>query len=199
MIVHIRLASTADAPQIQVIYAPIVRDTYISFEQVIPDADEVAGRISKTLTQYPYLVCEVDGQIAGYCYGSSFRSRAAYQWTTEVTVYVHPDFQRRGIARGLYTSLFAILREQGYCNAVGVITVPNDGSVGLHESMGFEKIGVFHNIGYKLNTWQDTGWWQLELRPMPENPTPPISIAEFATYDQFEELLMSGTSLIRKR
>ena len=143
MTIQIRLATSDDAPQIQAIYAPIVRDTFISFEKVVPTVDEIAGRITKTLQQYPYLVCDIDGQIAGYAYASSFRSREAYQWTAEVTAYIHPDFHRRGIGHGLYTSLFAILREQGYFNAVSVIALPNPASVGLHEAMGFQKIGVF--------------------------------------------------------
>lgn len=197
MTTQIRLATPNDAAQIQAIYAPIVQDTFISFEQVIPNPQEIASRIEKTLQQYPYLVCDIDGQIAGYAYGSAFRTRAAYQWTTEVTVYTHPDFHRRGIGRGIYTSLFTVLREQGYCNAVSVIALPNNASVGLHESMGFEKIGVFKNMGYKLDDWWDTGWWQLELRPMPANPTPPTSIQSAKDSPEFTQWLSHGYEFIR--
>jgi len=197
MTIQIRLASTTDASQILDIYAPIVQHTPTSFEQIVPEVDDIAGRITKTLQQYPWLVCEIDGQIAGYAYGSAFRSRAAYQWTTEVTSYVHPDYHRRGIGRGLYASLFAILREQGYCNAVSVITVPNDASVGLHEAMGFEPIGMFRNMGYKLARWHDTGWWQLALRPMPDQPQPPIPLGDFTLQPNFPGLLIAGQSLIR--
>jgi len=193
----IRLAQSTDAQQIQAIYAPIVRDTFISFEEVIPDVAEIERRITNTLKQYPYLVCDIDGQIAGYCYASAFRTRQAYQWTTETTVYVHPDFHRRGIARGLYTALLNVLRGQGYLNVVGVIALPNDASVRLHEMFGFEKIGVFKNMGYKLADWRDTGWWQLELNPMPPNPTPPIPITEYSQTANFKMYLEQTLPNIR--
>ena len=194
---QIRLVRPSDAQQIRDIYAPIVRETPISFEYDVPEIDEIASRINKTLQQYPWLVCEIEGQIAGYAYASSFRTRTAYQWTNEVTAYIHPDYHRRGIGRALYTSLFAILQAQGYFNTVSVIALPNDASVGLHESMGFQKIGVFINMGYKLERWHDTGWWQLELCPMPINPQPPIAITELAQQENFPDLLKTGQSLIR--
>lgn len=197
MTIQIRLASSADAPQIREIYAPIVRDTPTSFEYLVPEIEDIAGRITNTRQQYPWLVCDIGGQIAGYAYGSSFRSRTAYQWTTEVTAYIHPQFHRRGIGRGLYTSLFAILREQGYFNAVSVITLPNDASVGLHATMGFIKIGVFENMGYKHERWHHTGWWQLELCPMPTDPQPPIPITKLAKQESFSNIINSGLPLIR--
>ena len=197
MTIQIRLASMADASQIRDIYAPIVRETPTSFEYDVPTVSDIEERITKALHQYPWLVCDINGQIAGYTYGSSFRPRTAYQWTTEVTAYIHSEFHRRGIGRGLYTSLFTILREQGYVNAVSVITVPNDASIGLHESMGFEKIGVFMNMGYKFEGWHSTGWWQLELCPMPSNPQPPTSITELSKQPHFGDLLQSGCNLIR--
>ena len=192
----IRLAAPADAADIHPVYAPIVSETHISFELSVPGVEEIAARISKTLRQYPWLICAIDGRLAGYTYASAFRSRFAYQWTTETTVYVHPDFQRRGVSRALYHSLFAVLRAQGYCNAVGVIALPNEGSIRAHEAAGFRKIGVFENVGFKAETWRDTGWWQLELRPMPDAPQTPRPIAELAQEAQFAELLQSGLSLI---
>lgn len=197
MHIIIRLASAADAPQICEIYRPIVRDTAISFEETAPDADEIAARIAQTLEQYPWLVCEINRQIAGYAYGSPFRSRAAYQWTVETTVYVHSDYQRRGVSRALYTSLIAILRRQGYCNAVGVIALPNDGSVRAHEMLGFRKIAVFENMGYKRNEWRATGWWQLELRPMPPKPQAPRPVMSLARQAGFGELLRVGLPFVK--
>ena len=197
MSLTIRLASSADAPQICGIYSPIVRDTAISFEQAVPDAKAIAARISETLQQYPWLVCEINRQIAGYAYAGSFRPRSAYQWTTETTVYVHPNYQRRGIARALYTSLIAVLRRQGYCNAIGVIALPNDGSVGAHEAVGFRKVGVLENMGYKLKGWRDTGWWQLELRPMPPEPQAPRPVMTLARRADFEALLQAGLPFIK--
>ena len=195
----IRLAAPVDAAAIQQVYAPIVRETHISFELSVPDVADIAARISQTLAQYPWLVCEIDARLAGYAYASAFRARQAYQWTTETTVYVHPDFQRRGVSRALYHSLVAILRAQGYCNAVGVIALPNEGSIRAHEAAGFRKIGVFENVGFKAGHWRHTGWWQLELRPMPESPPPPRPIGELAQAPCFPELLQSGIHLLANR
>lgn len=193
----IRLAAESDAEAIHRIYSPIIRDTHISFETTAVSVAEMAARIINTLTQYPWLACEIDKRLAGYAYASAFRARPAYQWTTETTVYVAPDFQRRGIARALYGSLKAILCEQGYCNAVGVIALPNDASIRAHEAIGFRKIGVFENVGHKAGAWRDTGWWQLELRPMPDSPKPPRPISSLMQEKRFNDLLATGLSFIK--
>ncbi|MDE2951307.1 MAG: GNAT family N-acetyltransferase [Chloroflexota bacterium] len=197
MSVKIRLASKKDAPQILEIYSPIVRLTHISFEHDVPDASEIAERIAKTLRQYPWLVCEIDARIAGYAYASAFRSRRAYQWTTETTVYVHEGYQRRGVSRALYASLLAILRAQGYRSAVGVIALPNAASIKAHEALGFQEIGVFRNVGFKAGAWRDTGWWQLDLSPTLERPPAPQSISDLVEQDGFDELLQTGLPGIR--
>ena len=193
----IRLAKRSDAAAIQKIYSPIVRDTHASFELSAPDVAEIEARICRALAQYPWLVCEIDGQLAGYAYASAFRSRTAYQWTTETTVYVHPDFQRRGLSQALYHSLIAILRAQGYCNAVGVIALPNAGSIRAHEAVGFRQIGVFENVGFKAGGWHHTGWWQLELRPMPKSPQPPRAIGDLSKDAGFVDLLATGLPYMR--
>ncbi|MCY3834252.1 MAG: GNAT family N-acetyltransferase [Chloroflexi bacterium] len=194
----IRLASAADAGAIHLIYGPIVRDTHISFEQTVPSVGLIAMRIESTLAQYPWLVCELDGQLAGYAYASAFRRRAAYQWTAETTVYIHPDFQRRRVSSALYHSLLALLREQGYCQAVGVIALPNEGSVRAHEALGFRRVGVFQGIGYKAGAWRDTGWWQLELRPPPADPQPPRPIIQLAVEEHFDALLQTGLGSLKR-
>lgn len=197
MRVRIRLAARADAADILEIYAPIVRDTHISFETLAPSEVEIADRISRTLRQYPWLVCEIDAKLAGYAYASPFRSRAAYQWTAETTVYVHPNYQGRGVARALYRSLIAILRNQGYRNAIGVIALPNAASVRAHEAIGFRKIGVIGSAGYKDGDWHDTGWWQLELQPLGPAPLAPRTIQHAAAELGFDQLLETGLSSIK--
>ena len=159
----IRLARSEDAGQIQAIYAPVVRDTAISFEVEIPDASEMRQRILSTLETHPWLVCEVDGRVLGYVYAGRHRARAAYQWATEVTVYIHADARRLGVGRALYSSLFQLLTLQGFRNLHAGITLPNEGSVGIHESMGFQLVGVYKEVGYKFGGWHDVGWWQLSL------------------------------------
>src|SRR5205823_4346286 len=91
-----------------------------------------------------------------------------------VSAYVRQDRHRRGVGRALYTRLFEILRRQGFVNAFAGITLPNPGSVGLHEAMGFEFIGVYRGIGYKGGAWHDVGWYQLALQRRPDNPAPPV-------------------------
>ncbi len=193
----IRLARESDAAAIREIYAPIVRETHISFEQNVPSAEEIAGRIRSALRQHPWLVCELAGRLAGYAYASAFRSRAAYQWTTETTVYVHRDYQRRGIARALYSSLIAILRTQGYVTAVGVIALPNQASVLAHEAIGFEKIGIFQRVGFKAGEWRDTGWWQLDLNAPSKTPASPQPVTKLASEPSFPSLLSVGLKHIR--
>lgn len=194
----IRLAKQTDATAIREIYAPIVRDTHISFEQIVPATAEIAARIQDTLAQYPWLVCELHGRLVGYAYASAFRSRAAYQWTTETTVYVHSNFLRKGVARALYTSLLALLRAQGYVTAVGVIALPNPASIRAHEAIGFYKIGVFRNVGHKAGEWRDTGWWQLDLRTAPTAPESPLPLPALAQEAEFPSLLAAGLPHIRR-
>ncbi len=159
----IRLADPADAGQIGAIYAPVVLNTHISFEEHVPSAEEMAQRISACLRRYPWLVA-VDGEtIAGYAYGSTHRSRPGYRWSVESSVYIHERARRGGVARALYQRLFQMLTAQGFHAVYAGIALPNDASIALHRSMGFANIGVFREVGYKLGKWVDTSWWQLRL------------------------------------
>jgi phosphinothricin acetyltransferase len=173
----VRLALPADAAAVAAIYRPIVEATTISFETEAPDEGEMRRRIIETLAAYPWLVCERDGQLAGYAYATAHRVRGAYRWSVDTSVYVHPDFQRRGIGQGLYRSLFAILTAQGFFNAFAGISLPNAASVALHERAGFKPIGVYRNVGYKLGAWRDVGWWQLTLNEPDRQPEPPLGPA----------------------
>lgn len=170
-----------DAPACAEIYAPYVRDTVISLEELPPDADEIEGRMQRINERYPWLIAEVDGELAGYAYGSAHHERAAYRWSADVTVYLSPAHHRRGIGRSLYTALFELLVRQGVYVACAGVTLPNPASVGLHESMGFTPVGVYHNVSWKFGAWRDVGWWELQLRePSPEGPAelgPPARLA----------------------
>ena len=194
---EIRLATEADAEAMLEIYAPVVRETAISFELEPPSVDEFRSRIRTTLERAPWLVCEIDGNVSGYAYAGPLRTRAAYQWSVEVTVYVHGDYRRRGVGSAVYTSLFDCLRLQGYMNAHGGIALPNPGSVGLHESLGFFHTGTYRNVGYKLGAWHDVGWWQLELQSPDIDPSPPILLPEIVNTDEFCERLSNGVSKLR--
>lgn len=168
---RMRLAAPTDAAGVLSIYAPVVRDTAISFEYEEPSLEEMARRIvGVDASGYPWIVQERGGEIAGYAYASSFRTRRAYDWTTEVSVYVHPDHQRRGVGRALYAKLFEILTVQGYRSAYGVATAPNAGSEGLHEAMGFELVGRFPRVGFKFGRWHDVICWHLALGARDDGP-----------------------------
>jgi phosphinothricin acetyltransferase len=159
-----------DAAACLEIYAPFVRDTAVSFEEVVPSLAEFADRIRSTSSAYPWLVFDMAGSVAGYAYGSSHRSRAAYRWAADVSVYVSPAYRGKGIGRRLYAELFERLKRQGYYIACAGITLPNDASVGLHRAMGFQPVGVYRRIGWKAGAWHDVSWWQLELLPRTGSP-----------------------------
>jgi phosphinothricin acetyltransferase len=162
----IRHAIPADAAACAEIYLPSVAEGVASLEEVPPGAGDMARRIEAIQHTHPWLVDERDDELAGYAYASRHHERSAYRWATDVTVYVAERHRRRGIGRGLYERLFELVREQGFTVACAGITLPNDASVGLHESLGFEPVGVYRKVAWKLGEWRDVGWWQLELLPM---------------------------------
>jgi L-amino acid N-acyltransferase YncA len=194
---RIRFAVDADADAIAAIYRPVVELTAISFETDAPGRAEMARRIAETMPAYPWLVCEIEGAVAGYAYATRHRVRGAYRWSVDTSVYIADTHRRRGVGTGLYASLFAILNAQGYVNAYAGIALPNPGSVGLHESVGFEPIGVYRHVGYKLGRWHDVGWWQLALREHEHAPAEPRSVVTLTAQPGWEELLSRGQSIIR--
>lgn len=199
---QIRAVTLQDAAAIQAIYAPYVTDTIISFEMTPPSIEEMAARIDKTLGKFPWLVYEIEGVngrgpvIAGYVYASSHSERAAYQWSVNVSVYVDPRFQRRSIGRGLYTALFELLRAQGFVNAYAGISLPNAGSVGIHEALGFEFVGVYRQVGYKFGGWHDVGYWGLRLAEPSAAPSAPRPISELVGSSVWHAAIQRGLALI---
>jgi phosphinothricin acetyltransferase len=174
----IRMASLSDAAAVAAIYEPYVSKTVISFELEPPTPQELSRRIASTLRHAPWLVVEKDGEVLGYAYAARHRERAAYQWSVDSSVYVREDQRRRGLGGALYTSLFALLRIQGFCRVHAGVTLPNAASVALHESFGFRPVGVYRAVGFKHGAWHDVGWWQLALRDEVDMPTPPLAIGE---------------------
>jgi len=156
----IRAATTADAAAIQAIYAPVVEHTAISFEETPPSVAEMAARIEAVMKDYPYLVAELDGQVAGYAYASQHRTRAAYRTSVDVSVYIAEGARRSGVGRALYGKLLPELSGRGFHAAFAGIALPNEGSIALHESMGFTPLGIYREVGRKLGKWHDVGWWQ---------------------------------------
>ncbi len=171
---RLRIAEPADAADFAAIYAPIVRDTAISFETDPPTAEVMEGRVRKLLQTHPWLAAERDGRVIGYCHAGPHRERAAYRWSVDVTPYVHADARGQGVGRALYLALIAILRLQGFRSAFAGIALPNPGSVGLHEALGFELLGVYRDVGFKHGRWRDVGWWRLSLSDGEGPPGEPV-------------------------
>lgn len=199
MAAQIRLAHPLDAEAIAAIYRPFVKTTAISFETVPPGREEMGRRIAETLVSYPWLVCELGGQVVGYAYATQHRVRAAYQWSVDTSVYVDEKHWRSGVGRGLYASLFSILAAQGFFNAFAGIALPNPASVALHESVGFEAIGVYRRVGYKFGAWHDVGWWQLLLKAQEASPAEPLDLATLRSQPGWESLVAKGQSVMRGR
>ena len=174
----LRFASGDDAAAIAAIYAPYVEGSAVSFETVAPDAEAMCARIEAGGSLYPWLVAEEGADLLGYAYASAFRPRPAYRYAVETSVYLAPAAQGRGIGRHLYAVLIRILEAQGFVQAIGAITLPNDPSVRLHEAVGFVKAGVYAQVGYKMGEWRDVGLWQRALAPATNPPREPIPFVE---------------------
>ena len=165
--VAIRRATIADAAACLAIYRPFVESTAVSFEATVPSVQEFAARIEQSLSAWTWLIAEKDAHCIGYAYGHSHRERAAYRWSVEVTIYVDSSYQRQGVGRLLYQRLFIDLMSLGYCNAFAGVTQPNEASMALHRSVGFEYIGTFRSVGRKFDRWHDVAWFQRKLRETP--------------------------------
>lgn len=185
----IRLALPSDGPALADIYRPAVTHSATSFELEPPDGATMTQRVAHIMERTPWLVFERDDVVLGYAYAGLHRERAAYQWSVEVSAYVHPDAHRLGVARALYNSLFAALVVQGFRNAYAGITLPNVASVGFHTAMGFAPIGVYKGIGYKNGSWHDVVWLERALAPRDLSPAPPRSLRECVTDPAFDAAL----------
>lgn len=170
----VRRATEDDAVACQAIYAPYVRDTVISLETDPPSVPEISDRMARSLETHDWLVLEDDDGIHGYAYGSAYRSRAAYRWSCEVSVYVEIGRRRTGAGRTLYRALFPRLVDRGYLTALAGMTLPNAGSEGLHRSLGFEDVGTWSRIGWKFGAWHDVLWMQ---RRLAEGSVPPAELS----------------------
>ena len=171
----VRAATPQDAEQLLEIYTPFVISedcsvSNVSFELTAPSLAEFRQRIVDISSKYPYLVGEKDGQILGYVYCHPYRERLAYQWSVEVTIYLAPAGQGKGLGRLLYETMEKLLCLQGVTMAYSCITVGNDHSIKMHEAVGYRLIGTFTNSGYKNGQWLDTVWLEKQLKPCPKQP-----------------------------
>jgi L-amino acid N-acyltransferase YncA len=167
-VTSIREATAEDARALQEIYAVFVLGSAISFEEEPPTMEAMASRIRKS---HLWLVCHDQEDILGYAYASPFHVRAAYRWSTEVSIYLREDARSRGLGGALLDQLLKRLARRGFVNAFAGTTMPNPASVKLFESRGFKKVALWSEVGFKLGTWHDVAWWQLRLRE-PTVPPP---------------------------
>ncbi len=194
----IRLAERRDISGILEIYSPFIRETSVTFEEEIPDEMSFWERMQAIMAELPFLVCEIDGKIAGYAYASGYRSRASYRWSKEVSVYIHPNFQRKRVGYALYTSLNEMVKFQGVANLLAIITMPNESSVAFHEHFGYKKCAEFAKIGYKMSQWQNVGWFELFLQNENEPPVERIlPLDEITDLPIFKEALKNGLDKLK--
>ncbi len=180
MTYNFRTATPEDAAALLEIYGPYVRDTAITFEYEIPSEEEFARRIRTTLERYPYIVAEREGTILGYSYAGPFRTRKAYSWAAEVTVYVGQQFRGEGIGSSLYEKLIETLKAMNITNVEACITCTDkedetltNASPRFHEAVGFQKVGRFYNCGYKFGRWYDMVYMEKIINKH-EVPMPPV-------------------------
>jgi phosphinothricin acetyltransferase len=169
----VRDASVADAAACAAVYRPYVTDTAITFETAPPGPAEMADRIAAALATHAWVVLEDAGHVCGYAYGGPFKSRPAYRWSCEVSVYLERGRTRTGAGRRLYTELFERLSRRGYRTVVAGMTLPNAASEGLHRALGFAPVGTFREIGHKLGAWHDVAWTQRALAATGDPPPEP--------------------------
>lgn len=193
----IRIATKDDAAGMLEIYIPFILNSGVTQETEVPSVEEFQKRINSNLAERPWLVCEIDNEIAGYAYAGKHRDRKGYQWCTEPSVYISEEYYGFGIANALYSALFDILRIQGYVNAYAVITLPNERSIAFHKRFGFDHLTVYKKIGYKLGQWHDVGWMQYQIEPHKLGPADPIKLPQIDRA-LIDAILARASALIKK-
>ncbi|MCI8552253.1 MAG: N-acetyltransferase [Lawsonibacter sp.] len=178
----LRFAAPEDVSALLSIYERYI-STPITFEYTLPSLEEFARRVASVQTFYPYLVAEENGELLGYAYAHRIAERAAYRWGAELSIYLRPDAVRRGLGKQLYQSLIALLRLQGVRTVYGLVASPNPASEGLHRSLGFHRMGVQRNAGYKNGRWVDLIWFEQSIAPYVHQPGPVLPVGQLAPKD----------------
>jgi len=195
----IRIVAPSDARSVIEIYGPYCEESPVSFEIRPPTVDEMESRIAEIGQHYPWLLSQSGPEISGFAYAGPHREGAAYRWAVDVAVYVVPDCRGRRVGTALYTSLFEILKIQGFYKAYAGITIPNPASLALHKSFGFELVGVYRNVGFKAGAWHDVSWWEMTLQPAGHRPSEPISISDVLHREKYFEAIDRGQKILAER
>lgn len=183
--VIVRVAALDDAPAIATIYRHYVETSAATFEYVAPDDDEIRRRMAAVLERYPYFVAVREGIVIGFTYAAPLRTRPAYDWSCETTIYVAPGRRTTGVGRALYEALEDALRRMGILSAYACVACPNpgdehltDASSRFHERMGYAKVGEFADCGNKFGRWYDIAWMKKDLGPHEPDPRPVTPFCE---------------------
>tara|TARA_Y100000996_G_C22375281_1_gene582785 strand:+ start:321 stop:800 length:480 start_codon:yes stop_codon:yes gene_type:complete len=158
----VREAKASDAKEIASIYNYYVLNSTITFEEIKVDDKIILERINTNL-KYKWWVFEQDGIIFGYAYSKKWKSRSAYRYTVESSIYIIPEHQQKGIGTTLYIQLIEALKKEGFRSVLAGISLPNDKSISFHEKFGFKKVGQLESVGFKFKRWIDVGYWELKI------------------------------------
>lgn len=194
----LRMASVADTQALLDIYAPYIENTAVTSEEAVPFFDEFKSRITDALIKHPYIVCVIDGQIVGYAYGHSYRSRSSYRWGAELSVYVSSDCKSSSVGVALYSALIAILRLQGYQTVYGIVILPNLPSQRLHEYLGFSAKGILTNACCKLGNWHDIITYEKHIGIFPQRPPEIVPVTSLDNWD-IREIFNRYASVVSNR
>jgi len=157
----IRTVEIKDIQEVCSIYNYYIVNSTITFEEEPISVDEMKKRIFDVTPSYPWLIYEDQGIVLGYAYASRWKARAAYKHSVELSIYMSKDNVGKGFGKKLYEALLAELGKIDVHAVIGGMSLPNEQSKMLHESLGFKKIAEFKEIGYKFNKWIDVGYWEL--------------------------------------
>jgi len=193
---RIRFATVKDAEAILDIYKTYIENTRVTFEIEVPKVEAFRERMERIMVQFPWIVCEIDGKIAGYAYGSKHGERAAYRWSADLSVYIHENYHRYGLGTALYTALLEILRKQGYFTVYAGVSTPNPKSEAFHTAFGFRNLGEFKNAGYKLGGWCGVSWYEMVLNEYVEEPKETISVQQLVMMENVDEVFEKAEPLI---
>lgn len=191
----IRRVREGDAQALLAVYAPYITGSAVTFEYTVPAADEFARRVRQIAAFYPYLVCERSGEIIGYAYADRLRGRAAYDWAAELSIYLAPGAQGRGIGTTLLACLIRLLEKQGLRRLYSCVTLPNEKSCRMQKKLGFEAAGAWHSVGWKFGAWHSVGWMEKQIGS--GEPKPPVPFDALGE-DTVRQILEQYTAILNR-
>jgi len=196
--IKLRLASSKDADGVLSIYTPYVEETDVTFDYDVDEAKVFCQKIDKMLAEFPWIIAKHDGKIVGYAYAKKHRDREAYKWCAESAIYVHHDYQGKGLAKLLYEALLEILEAQNTINVYAGIAQPNEGSTMFHIKMSFTPVGVYKKVGYRNSQWYDVLWVHKTLVKHVKEPKPFIPFSDKEIRAKAQDIINSKQEVLNE-